>query len=359
MASVDLKTAALVLDRAYQEAELCDDDKGLIIAKIIKGSNKTYRYILVNALLAKATNGDINILSLQKDDGKDGKYDARSLCHKVLVPFEKLKLPGALGNSNEPFLNKPARFVILSTDNAVRNGNDRNMQSDTIELLSQIKDSKSAYKYLRSALAVMKGISNDYIARFSLGDALIDASEFTQLVLDYIYALTDHPCNGETCPLIVAVLEQMYLGKDYKVMAHKVNESGASPKETGDIDVFDRKKNIIYSIEVKDKDFSTHDVAHAVDKFKKAGLDTSLFVYGKKAKFDKQEIQSFLKDTGRNGHYCCLISITSYAKLRICDLKTLTIRDFVDGILKLSKAINVQESTVDAVKDIAKKIFQK
>lgn len=359
MASVDFKTAALVLDRASRESEFCNDDLGQRMEQIIRGSNKTYRYILVNALLAKATNGEINILSLQKDDGKDGKYDARSLCHNVLVPFEKLKMPGALGNSNEPFLNKPARFVILSENNAVRKGNDRKTLFDSIELLSQIKDSQSAYKYLRSALAVMKTVSNEYIAKFSVGDALIDVSEFTQLVLDYIYNLTEHSNKGEICPLVVAVLEQMYLGKDFRVKAHKVNESGSSPLETGDIDVYDKNKNLVYSIEVKDKDFSTHDVAHAVEKFKKAGLDTSLFVYGKKAKFNKHEIQSFLKETGRNGHYCCFIQITNYAKLRICDLKTLTIRDFVDGLLKFSKVINTTEDSVDAIKDIAKKIFNK
>ena len=307
--------------------------------------------------MAKATNEKVNILSLQKGDGKGGKYDARSLCHKVLVPFEKLKLPGALGDSNEPFLNKPARFVSLSLKNAVRSGNDFHTLSETIDVLSAINTSSEAYKYLKSALAVMKERSGEYVARFSVGDTLIDISEFSQLVLDYIYAITDHSNEGEVCPLVVAELEQMYLGKDFKVKPHKVNESGASSKETGDIDVFDKDKNLVYSIEVKDKDFSQHDVMHAVTKFRHAGLTTSMFVYGKKAKFDEEGINHLLKDIGREGHYCCLISILNYAKLRICDLKTLTVRDFVDGLLKFSKAINANDNTVETIKDIAKKIF--
>ena len=114
MASIDFKTASLILDRAFVEAKLSNDKTGRKISEILRGTHKTYRYILVTALLAKATNDEINILSLQKGDGDDGKYDARSLCHKVLVPFETLKLPGCLGSSNEPFLNKPARFVSLS-----------------------------------------------------------------------------------------------------------------------------------------------------------------------------------------------------------------------------------------------------
>lgn len=290
MASIDLKTASLILDRAFVEAELSSDEIGQKISEILRGTHKTYRYILVTSLLAKATNDGVNILSLQKGDGEGGKYDARSLCHKVLVPFETLRLPGCLGSSNEPFLNKPARFVSLSLTNAVRRGKDFQTLSDVIDVLSNISNSSDAYKYLKSALSVMKEVSKEYVLKFSVGDALIDISEFSQLVLDYIYAITEHSMEGEVCPLIVSQLEQMYLGKDFKVEPHKVNQSGASSKEVGDIDVYDKNKKLIYSIEVKDKDFSKQDVAHAIIKFKQADLSSSLFVYGKNVSFDEDEV---------------------------------------------------------------------
>lgn len=357
MASIDFKTASLILDRAFMESVFINDSIGEEINIILRGSHKTYRYILVTALLAKATNEKIDILSLQKGDGDNGKYDARSLCHKVVVPFETLKLPGCLGGSNEPFLNKPARFVSLSPTNAVRRGKDYQTLLNVINVLSSIPDSITAYNYLKSALSVMKEISQKYISKFSVVDCLIDISEFSQLVLDYIYAISEHSLEGEICPLIVTQLEQMYLGKDFKVEPHKVNESGASSKEVGDIDVYDKKKRLVYSIEVKDKDFSRQDVVHAITKFKQAGLNTSMFIYGKNVSFDEEEVFQLLKKIGREGHYCCLISILHYAKLRICDLKTLTIRDFVDGLLKFAKTINAKDETVVIIKDIANKIF--
>lgn len=203
----------------------------------------------------------------------------------------------------------------------------------------------------------MKEVSKEYVSRFSVGDTLIDISEFSQLVLDYIYAITEHSMEGEVCPLIVSQLEQMYLGKDFKVEPHKVNQSGASTKEVGDIDIYDKNKKLIYSIEVKDKDFSMQDVAHAITKFKQADLNTSLFVYGKNVSFDEDDVFQLLKEMGRQGHYCCLISILHYAKLRICDLKTLTIRDFVNGLLKFARVINAKDDTTNIVKDIASKIF--
>lgn len=357
MATVDIKTAALILDRALIEAAMVEDEIAYIISDVLRGTHKTYRYILVNALLAKATNAKINTLSLQKGDGKGGKFDARTLCHKVLVPFEKLKLPGCLGDSNEPFLNKPARFVSLSLTNAVRTGKDKKTLENIINVLSQIHTSEEAYLYLKCAMAILISNHEEYLKKFAIGDALIDVSEFSQLVLDYIYKITDHTMEGEVCPLVVAELEQLYLGKEFKVIPHKVNESGSSSKEVGDIDIFDSEGTLVNSIEVKDKSFSVQDVVHAISKFRQANLTSSLFVYGKNVNFDEDEVYNALKTIGREGHYCCLISILNYAKLRISDLKNITVRDFVDGLLKFSKIINAKDDTIVAIKEIASQIF--
>lgn len=357
MATVDIKTAALILERALLEAAEIDDEISVIIKTILRGTHKTYRYILVNALLAKATNSDVDALSLQKGDGKGGKYDARSLCHKVLVPFEKLKLPGCLGDSNEPFLNKPARFVSLSADNAVRAGKDRETLENLINVLSRIETSEEAYSYLKYAMTVLVSNHEDYLRKFAVGEALIDVSEFSQLVFDYIYKITDHSMEGEVCPLVVAELEQLYLGRDFKVVPHKVNESGASSKEEGDIDVFDSEGTLVNAIEVKDKTFSVQDVVHAITKFRQANLTSSLFVYGKNVAFDEDEVYDALRAIGREGHYCCLISILNYARLRISDLKTVTVRDFVDGLMKFSKIINAKDDTIGIIKEIARQIF--
>lgn len=357
MPDIDFKTAYLILDRSLTEAERCDDELAALITKVLTGSHKTYRYILVNGLLAKAVNSKINALSLQKGDGLNGKYDARSLCHKVLVPFEALKLQGCLGNSNEPFLNKPARFVSLSLDNAVRRGSDYETLTNVIKILSSLADSATAYCYLRHALSVMKSNHEAYMSKFAVGDMLVDVSDFAQLVLDYIYKIADQSLEGEICPLVVAELEQLYLGKDYRVEAHKVNQSGSSTKETGDIDIYDSDNNLVKAIEVKDKDFSVQDVIHATDKFRAANLTSSLFIYGKNVHFEEDVVYQALKKIGREGHYCCMISILNYAKIRISDLKTVTIKQFVDGLLVFAKAINAKDDTVDQIKEIARHIF--
>ena len=63
--------------------------KNIIQQVLVVSAHKTYKYIFVNALLG-AVHGN-NPLVLQKKAGKDldlhNSWDARSICHKVLVPF--------------------------------------------------------------------------------------------------------------------------------------------------------------------------------------------------------------------------------------------------------------------------------
>ena len=191
MASVDLKSASLILDRALTEAKFANDKIGNLISSVLYDNHKTYRYVLVTALLAKSTNGAINALSLQKGDGSNGRYDARSLCHKVIVPFETIKLPGCLGNSNEPFLNKPARFEYISLDNAVRRGHDKVILENVIFILSQIKTSAVAYKYLCSSVYNLKEISASYFLNYLLGDTLLITVSFSKFFLDLFFKFTN------------------------------------------------------------------------------------------------------------------------------------------------------------------------
>ena len=74
-----------------------------LIDFVLDYTHLTYKYVLVNALAAKATDENINPLCLQKQSELQGSYDARSICHKSLVRFEMTELGKALGGSNEPF----------------------------------------------------------------------------------------------------------------------------------------------------------------------------------------------------------------------------------------------------------------
>lgn len=357
--TIDTKKAKQVAKEALMKRKLVQDRIGKNISYILRAFHKTYRYVLVTALLAKATDERIDILSLQAQDNSEGAYDARSVGHDVIVKVERNYFPYSLGNSNEPFLNNPARQPRMSMDNAVRGARDREILNLCIDTLSRIKTSKQAFKYLCSAFSDMESISNEIQFKYSVEGLNFKGNEHTQSILDYIYLLTDEPKEGEICPLIVASIEQLYLGNSFTVEPHKVNESGASPREVGDIDVFDKEKHLVSSIEVKDKDFSKEDVGHAIRKFMAAKLERSFFIYGKNVKWDKSPVYQLVSRFGRTGHFCCVISVLNYSKVRLFHIKdTVTLRKFSEMMLQYAKQIKVHDETIDWIKVALKNILE-
>ena len=354
MKKIETEAASKILLTANSCCKKAEDETGELIEKVLRGTHKTYRYILVTALLAKSVNSEIDALSLQAGDDSEGAYDARSLCHKVIVPFEREYYPNGIGGSNEPFLNKPARFTRLSEDNAVRSGNDMETLKMVIKILYSIKTSKSAITYLSSALFNISQISKEEESKYTLPDLDILQENLPQTTLDYIIELTKQSFEGEICPLIVSALEYLYYDGENRIIPHKVNESGSSSKEVGDIDIFTSTEELLSSIEVKDKDFTKEDVEHAIHKFALSKVEKSLFIFGRKVNFNKSDVFSTAAELGKQGFYCTVVSIEDYAKMRIYSIKrNFSINEFVDLLLRFAKEINAKDDTIKWIKDCA------
>ena len=250
---------------------------------IATGSHLTYRYILVTALLAKATAPEAHCLSLQAGAPLKGAYDARSLCHRVIVPHEPDLLANALGGSNEPYLNKPARFKQLSLQNAVRAGKDQRTLRTLYALLQKIRDSGQARIALQDALffAIQRKGSDEQKMKEVLGDL----SGGRHSILTFIEMFSSKSIHGESAALVVgALFWVMGLNRrpDWSVRVHPVNEAGSSSNEISDIDVLDGRELVI-TAEVKDKPFLMHDVMHAVAKVKAVGCPRLHFIKGPRA----------------------------------------------------------------------------
>lgn len=229
----------------------------------------------------------------------------------------------------------------------------RTLQS-LISILSKVKNSSLAKKYLSSALANMAEIANAVAEKYELPDS--DLEDFTgpQIILDYVCDLTKSKLEGEMCPLVVATIEHFYYGGTRLVVAHKVNESGASSKEVGDIDIFDKEGNIVSSIEVKDKDFAKIDVEHAIKKFAYAKLTNTLFIYGRAVVYDAEEVNETTSSYGRNGYFCSVVSIIDFVKIRLYSIeRPISLQEFVTVLLAYAKRINAKDETIEWIKNTA------
>lgn len=353
--SINHKEAEKVLLAAFRARCTKDDDISRRIEKILNGNHKTYKYILVNGLLAKATNNAANPLTLQAGSKLKGAFDARSLCHKVLVQFERDFLHNALGGSNEPFLNKPARFPELSENNAVRAGKNKAALLSLIHIFTTIKTAKDSGSYLACALQAL----NDRIEKLqALNESGIVYSPTLVEVYEFIVQFCEKSFEGETPVIIVAALEKIYhssLTAKFTVKAHKVNQSGASSKEIGDIDIF--KDGLFkYAIEVKDKAFNSYDVTHAFDKMIANSAEKGQFVFGPNAPHDWDAIKSTLDDYSKKGFFTLLMDIFQYSRVMLFKIGVLNKQNFVDTIIASANEINAKTETKKWIQEVLKKL---
>jgi len=353
--SINHQDAEKILLAAFRARCTKNNDISGRIEKILNGTHKTYKYVLVNGLLAKATNNAANPLALQAGSKLKGAFDARSLCHKVLVQFERDFLHKALGGSNEPFLNKPARFTELSPTNAVRRGKDKESLLSLIHIFSTIKSSKEAKAYLACALHYL----NDGIQKLqALNQGAINYNPTLVEVYEFILSFCEKSFEGETSVLVVATLEKIYhsnLKGKYSVIAHKVNQSGASSKEIGDIDIF--KDGVFkYEIEVKDKDFTSYDVTHAFDKMIANSGEKGQFIFGANANHDWNEIRPTLKQYADKGFFTFFKGIFQYARVMLFKTGVIEKQEFVNTLIETTNEINAKVETKEWIQELLKKL---
>ena len=346
------------LVKAYEEASAgksitCSHKD--FIDFVIDNTHLTYKYVLFTAILAKATDQSINALCLQKGSTLPGAYDARTLCHKVIVKFEMEVLDKALGGSNEPFLNKPARFPELDKTNAVRRGNDQLILNRLCDELPKIETEKDAYQCLVYLLSKLIKIRNEKenLTIFSIPDSVNLPSK----LMCFIDKALEQSFEGEVLTLLVAGIYHLrYNRLSDMVDVHPVNESGASSKEISDLDVY-ANGVLISSNELKDKNYAETDVRHAADKVLNAGGNRMLFIEGPRAAAT-ENFQNSIQDeyTSRN-FMLRILAYQAFFASNIGSLENIDCEEFVRYILQTAQDTKFKKETIAYLDNLAKEVF--
>src|SRR5208337_4970378 len=119
-AAPDLEAAAALLEKEWAEIQAGSAAISAAIPqpiheainRSIDSHTKTYRYVLPTQLLAKVVNPALDCRAIQATAKLQGAFDARSVCQKVIVPFER-KAENVLGGSAEPYANNPMRIPAI------------------------------------------------------------------------------------------------------------------------------------------------------------------------------------------------------------------------------------------------------
>lgn len=117
-----LDASAAKLDRAWGETDSRDRWQANLpqpiqdaVQRSINSRTKTYRYVLPTQILAKCVNSALDCRVVQEGSGLAGAFDARTLCHNVVVPFDRAN-HNVLGGAPEPYVNNPLRIPSITPD---------------------------------------------------------------------------------------------------------------------------------------------------------------------------------------------------------------------------------------------------
>lgn len=318
---------------------------------IIDNTHLTYKYVLFTALLSKATDPTINALCLQKKSTLPGAYDARTVCHKVIVPFEMETLGKALGGSNEPFLNKPARFPELSKDNAVRRGNDQSLLDSLCDNLPKITTSEDAYSclvYLIRKLIVLRDAQQN-MSVFTVERS----SNLPARLIAYMEKALEQSYEGEVLTLLVAgAYHLLYNKPNATVEVHPVNQSGASGREVSDLDIY-VDDNLVASNELKDKDYSETDIRHAADKVLNAGGTKMLFVEGPRSNANGTFVPDIEEEYLDRNFLLRVISYRNLLSSIVGSVDSIDAHEFMRFILETAHETKFKEEVITYLDSLA------
>lgn len=347
-----LKKAYVVA--SYNPESTCTHEE--LIDYVIDNTHLTYKYVLFTALLSKATDEKINPLCLQKKSTLPGAYDARTICHKVIVPFEMEVLKKAMGGSNEPFLNKPARFPELSKTNAVRRGNDQNILNALCDNLPTIKTSQDAFDCLVYLLCKLIKLRD--AQKKSLNFYVRETSNTPALLWTYIIKALKESFEGEILTLMVAGTYHL-IYKDRpgaRVEVHPVNQSGASGREVSDLDIY-VDNELISSNELKDKNFSEPDVRHAADKVITAGGNQMLFIFGPRACPESDFINDIQQEYLSKNFFLRVVPYNEFFSSLLNCIAEPDTKEFMKFILKVAHDTKFKEEVIAYLDTLGQQIF--
>jgi hypothetical protein len=240
-----------------------------LIENVMAASDVTFKYILVTGYLAKCANPAAHARAIQAGSALNGAYDARSLCHKVVVGFEKSK-GNLFGLSNEPYLNKPARHPEHNGSNPqLRNKIGAKILHRALEQAQSASPAK-----LRQGLVHILRVG----AQHAAGEKQVKVTTKVNLaqVMSFITEFLAESDGG--CRLVgVWGGFQALLSENREIKVYSPNASDYFGKTSGDVEVY-YDGVLVSASECKQRPLNLDDVNHGLKKSRENDVPEYLFV---------------------------------------------------------------------------------
>jgi hypothetical protein len=221
------------------------------ISACLRSSTKTYRYVLPTQVLCKSVDSELDCRSIQKSFDSPGSFDARSIAHEVIVPFD-VKNHKVLGGSAEPYVNNPLRCDSVTVKNRANQKNkvDWDRLVTVLGAVQQKDDPSFTKAVLDQILFVIYDMLDDVKVTYPVPNRISLPS-----TLNVMEQFLGAKSGGDRLEALVTSLFRV-VGKAFnlydEVRRQKVNVADASSGMAGDIECRNQGK-VVLIVEVKDR----------------------------------------------------------------------------------------------------------
>jgi len=283
------------------------------IKECLTSNIKSYRYVLPTQLLSKSVDHSLDCRSLQVADDSEGSFDARTIAHKIIVPFDS-ENHDVLGGSKEPYVNNPLRCPAISEAyrerqrnkndwdklifvlSSVQNENDSNFTKKTFdqilfEIFRLLEEVRVIYPTPnRISLDKTVMLLNDFLAEKSGGDRL----------------------EAVATSLFRTISEKFKLFEDIK--REKVNSADMSSGMIADIECW-LNGEIVLLVEVKDRSLTLTQLNAKIDVARANQIKEIIFMAQQGIDVSKkEEIQRKISQEFTSGQNIYVTNLFDFAK---------------------------------------------
>ncbi|MGH9513820.1 MAG: restriction endonuclease, SacI family [Terriglobales bacterium] len=289
-----------------------DDPQLLKAVKLsINGSTKTYRYVLPTQLLSKLADPSLDSRCIQMSRGGAGAFDARTVAHGVIVPFDQ-ENENVLGGSQEPYVSNPLRVAEVSLSyrgpqrdktgwdqlcvvlNAVEGRKDESFAKLAFrQVLTEIYRRLSTVRVIyglprRVSLRRTIGAVQDFLSEQSGGDRLLALSCALFTIIGNRFALYEQVKRG------------------------KITAADQPSGMLADLECTTKEGRIVFAVEVKDRQITISQLKAKLRTIREKQVSEIFFIAQGSLPSEDSEVQSLIDREFASGQN---IYITDLVKL--------------------------------------------
>ena len=270
------------------------------IVSCLKSGTKSYHYVLPTQILCKCVDDGLDCHSLQTAYTRRGAFDARTIAHNVIVPFDQAN-HRVLGGSAEPYVNNPLRCpaVVKRYRSQQKNKED---WDNLIEVLDAVEETGSADFTLKTFDQILLEIHR-LLAEAQVIYPTPNRVSLKQTV-DLVERFTATRSGGERIEVVCAALFRAIagvFGLFDEIRRQKVNAADAASGMGADIECC-FKGDIALLVEVKDRSLTLTQLDTKLDVARAKKITEILFLAKPGIEpVEKQEVEERIRSEFSSG----------------------------------------------------------